>query len=459
MIDMKLIDPPFIYPIPTEKVKPSLPDFPLSEDVDRFVYLMQLVSDGLAKRKVSNPSKEFLDRLNFELEIIDERDYVNYFLIVADLVRAAKEDFNLFVGPGRSSAAGSLVCYCLGITDVDPIKHDLLFERFINLDRYVLPDIDIDVEEGGKDILVQYLKDKYGDDHVTHIITYAMKENRGRIEERTIVGHGIHACGVALSKLPMSAYTPLTKVDDTVVTVYDGRCIEDAGPVKFDILDFKLLEQMHRIQDRIKADADKEFDVSRIPADDQATLEVFQRGETEGIFMFESTAIKKCLSIMHSVSFSDLVALNTMYRPGLMDYIPDFIARKNGQSKIEYALPCMEKYLSETYGMLIYQEQFMLLIQNIAGFSRADSDILRKAFAKKKDGVLNEMRPRFIQGGMANGYSESVLQSLWEQWYVDARYCFNKSHAVCYTKLAYQMMYLKVHFPKEFQNVISESNF
>ena len=456
---MKLIDPPFIYPIPTEKVKPSLPDFPLSEDVDRFVYLMQLVSDGLAKRKVSNPSKEFLDRLNFELEIIDEKDYVNYFLIVADLIRAAKEDFNLFVGPGRSSAAGSLVCYCLGITEVDPIKHDLLFERFINLDRYVLPDIDIDVEEGGKDILIQYLKDKYGDDHVTHIITYAMKENRGRIEERTIVGHGIHACGVAVSKLPTSSYTSLTKVDDIVVTVYDGHCIEDAGPVKFDILDFKVLEQMHIIQDCIKADVDKEFDVSCIPADDQATLDAFHRGETEGIFMFEPAAIKKCLRIIHSVSFCDLVALNTMYRPGLMDYIPDFIARKNGQSKIEYALPCMEKYLSETYGMLIYQEQLMLLIQNIAGLSRADSDILRKAFAKKKDEVLNEMRPRFILGGMANGYSESVLQSLWEQWYVDGRYCFNKSHAVCYTKLAYQMMYLKVHFPKEFYTVMNESNF
>ena len=171
MIGMNIISPPFIYPIPPEKVKPSLPDFPLSEDVDRFSYLMQLVSDGLAKRKVSNPSKDFLDRLNFELEIIDEKDYANYFLIVADLVRAAKEDFNLFVGPGRSSAAGSLVCYCLGITDVDPTKHGLLFERFISPDRLILPDIDIDIEDGGKDILIQYLKDKYGDDHVTHIIT------------------------------------------------------------------------------------------------------------------------------------------------------------------------------------------------------------------------------------------------------------------------------------------------
>lgn len=448
---MDYIEPPFVYPIPKVKVAPAPPDFPLPQGYDTCEeYLEHLVSqNGIGKH-----STEYSDRLAYELEIIKSHNgTANYLLIVWDLILAAKNKFHIAVGPGHGSVAGSLVCYCLGITKVDPLKYNLLFERFISPDRDILPDIDIDFEDKAQDILVEYLKEKYGESCVSRIIAY----NRAKDKERTIIGHGVHACGIALSNLPMSYYSPLTKVDNTVVTIYDGYHIEDAGPVIIDILDFNELTKLHKILNIIKKDKGINVDIDSIPIDDYNTLEAFANAETNGIFLFSSNRLKEQLMKLKSPTFEDLCAIHTLYRPGLIESIPEYISRKNGTSMIEYPLPIMEKYLKDTYGMMIYQEQIMLLSRCIANFSRQESDELRKAIGKLKKDKIDLFHQKFLGGGGSNGHSIEILESIWSDWCKRGLFLFNKSHAICYTFLAYQMMYLKVHFPDEFNMVISNT--
>ena len=451
---MNYIIPPTNYPVPSKKVAPDLPDYPLPEGFgNENAYLEYLVRQGAEQLYGTPVPDHVIDRVNFELEIIKDKSFTNYFLIVADMVCAAQERFNILVGPGRGSAPGSLVCYCLGITKVDPLKHDLLFERFICPDRDVLPDIDIDYEDGAQDILVCYLKEKYGESCVSHIITY----NRTKDKERTIIGHGVHACGIALSNMPTSYYSPLTKVDNTIVTIYDGHHIEEAGPVKIDILDFNELTKIHKILDIIKKDKGIEVNIDRIPIDDPSTLDAFANAETNGIFLFWSGLLKEQLMKLKSPTFEDLCAIHTLYRPGLIESVPEYISRKNGTTVIEYPLPIMEKYLKETYGMMIYQEQIMLLSRCIANFSRQESDECRKAIGKLKKDKLDLLHQKFLDGGESNGHSKELLDSIWSEWCKTGLYLFNKSHAVSYTFMAYQMMYLKVHFPDEFYMVISNT--
>lgn len=454
---MDFILPPINYPIPSKKVALDLPDFELPDGFDNEKnYLEHLVFERAAEL-YGNPLPECVNtRLNFELEIIMGKGFSNYFLIIEDMVRIARNRYNLYVGPGRGSAAGSLVCFCLGITKIDPLKHDLLFERFINPDRNVLPDIDVDCEDGTRVVLIEYLKEKYGDSSVTNIIAY----QRSKDKLRTITGYGVHACGIALSRLPISYYSPLTKIDNTVVTVYDGSNIEDAGPVKIDILDWDVMTKMNNILNLIRDTQHIEIEINSIPLDDQYTLEAFSHGETNNIDMFSSNRLKSVLKSFNNISFDDLVALHTMYRPGLIEYIPEYISKKNGKMPIEYKLPVMEKYLKQTSGLMLYQEQLMLLVRMVANFSRSEGDELRKALGKKKEDKLVIFHQKFIDGGKTNGYSDKILEDIWSDWYKQGLYLFNKSHAVCYTMIAYQMMYLKVHYPDEFAKItgLQQSN-
>jgi len=442
-MSMNLVELPTIYPVLDKSVEQELPKYPLPEGFDdSFLYLKHLVysTSGTA-------SNERNDRLAYELDHIKVNGYADYFLIVWDLVKTAKERFNIGVGPGRGSTAGSLVCYILGITNVDPLKYDLLFERFVSSGRKVLPDIDLDFETGSRDILVNYLKEKYGEEHVSLIISYN-KEKDGPIK-----GYGIHACGIAISEKPIAHYTPQTKVNGKVVTVLDGHYIEEAGPVKLDILELETLDKIHKTVRLIQGKGCTTFDVGCIPTDDSATLEAFRNGETNGIFMFGGDKMKEILMQMESITFEDLVALNAMYRPGPIDFIPEYIHRKN--------IDCpdagldMENVLLETNNMLIYQEQLMHLSRQIAGFSRQDSDRLRKAMGKKKSDQIQVFHEQFMEGGKNKGYSEEDLEAVWKNWEKNGYLLFCKSHAVCYTLIAYQMMYLKVHYPDEFLKTMS----
>ena len=362
MIDVNQITTP---PISEHKRKQELPVFAIPEGFsDESGYLDSLVSEG-ATRIYGHPlTDKIIDRLNFELEIINDNEYTRYFLIVEDLVRTAREKFNVFVGPGRGSAAGSLVCYCLGITKIDPLKHDLLFERFANPYRNVLPDIDIDFEDNTKEKLIGYLKEKYGDDNVMQIITYR------KSKDGMVTGYSIHASGVAIAKDPISCYTPLMEVEGKTVTAYDGHSIEHTGPVKLSIGELNVLTKMHHIIETIKETKNITVDIDNIPTDDACTIQSFSKGNTDDIFMFCTEKIKAMLKIMSFITFNDLTAIYTMYRPGSIKFLPYYIARKNGNQKMVYTLPCMEKHLKETYGTLIYQEQLILLVRQIAGFSK-----------------------------------------------------------------------------------------
>lgn len=451
---MNYIIPPTTCPELPKKIAPALPNYPLPEGYENAnAYLEYLAFQGATKLYGSSIPEEVVGRLQFELDIIKEKNVADYFLIIEDMVRIAREGFNILVGPGRGSSAGSLICYCLGITKVDPLKHDLLFERFLSPERNVMPDIDIDCEQGSMDIIVDYLKERYGETNVSYILTY----NHARDNERTFISHGIHACDVAMSKLPLSYYTPMAMVDGKVVTVYDGHIIEDAGPIKIDILDWDMLTQMHKIIDLIKQKKQISIDIDSIDTNDQSTLDAFANGETNGVTQFSSNSIKKILLSMKSPKFEDLCALNAMYRPGPMDFIPDYISRKNGDSAIKYQLPIMEKYLKQTHGVMVYQEQLMLLLRLIANFTRAESDDCRKAIGKRKKDKVDVFHTKFIDGGISNGYDKCVLEEVWNKMDKDGVYLFNKSHTVCYTFLAFQMMYLKVHFPDEFYMVISNT--
>ena len=451
---MTQLTTPMHIPVPANKVKQALPEFRLPKGMNSSIeYLRKLADKGARQIYGETLTAEVKERLNLELDTIEQKGFADYFLIWKDLIRTAKEKLDIWTSPGRSSAAGSLVCYCLGITKVDPLKHGLLFERFVNPDRSAMPDIDIDFEDGYRDRVIDLLKTKYGDDHVAEIISYT----RAKDDRHMAVGYGIHACGVALSKEPMDHYCPLCLVDGRRVTMYDGDSIEDAGAVKIDILDFKAVSLLHHVVNSVFEKTGVQLDIDRTPLDDEETLQVFAKGKADDIFMFSNGMMKEHLRRLPGLTFNDLVALYTMLRPGQMENIPDLINRKKGLAPITYPIPAMEEYLSETYGMIIYQEQLILLSRVIAGFSREESDRYRKAVGKKKDPVLDEMKPRFISGGIKNGYSEEALNGLWEQWYADGRFLFNKSHAVCYTMLAYQMMYLKVRYPQEFQNAVNKS--
>ena len=469
--------------------------------------------------------EEVDDRLQFELEIIKKNGAERYFLFIQDVVNYAEKELGALVGPGRGSSAGSLVAYCLGITKIDPLKHDLLFERFMCPDRQMLPDIDLDFDEEGRSHVIEWLNDKYGKDYCAHIISYSTFSTRTafssvaqvkqlpadaakaihqaipvyspyypktmdnaikyspelrklvrsagqtiqnaicdtKVLEGTIKGTGVHACGFIVSDSPISDWAPVCVQEDpdeegkTIrCTQYDGRTIEETGLIKFDFLSLKTLSQLKKICERIKVKTGKDFDMEKIPLDDQKTLELFQRGDTEDIFQYETHGMQKCLRELHPTTFEDLVLLNVMYRPGIMDNIPLLIKRKKDVSKIRYVIPNMEKYLHDTYGILVYQEQLMLLSRLIADFNRGESDALRKAMGKRKQDKLAELKLKFIKGGMNNGYKKSTLERIWKDWEHKGMYAFNKAHAVCYSWLGYQMGYLKANYPEVFNQVMKD---
>ena len=469
--------------------------------------------------------EEVDDRLQFELEIIKKNGAERYFLFIQDVVNYAEKELGALVGPGRGTSAGSLVAYCLGITKIDPLKHDLLFERFMCPDRQMLPDIDLDFDEEGRSHVIEWLNDKYGKDYCAHIISYSIFSTRTafssvaqvkllpaetakaihqaipvyypyypktmdnaikyspelrklvrsagqtiqnaicdtKVLEGTIKGTGVHACGFIVSDSPISDWAPVCVQEDpdeegkTIrCTQYDGRTIEETGLIKFDFLSLKTLSQLKKICERIKVKTGKDFDMEKIPLDDQKTLELFQRGDTEDIFQYETHGMQKCLRELHPTTFEDLVLLNVMYRPGIMENIPLLIKRKKDVSKIRYAIPNMEKYLHDTYGILVYQEQLMLLSRLIADFNRGESDALRKAMGKRKQDKLAELKLKFIKGGMNNGYKKSTLERIWKDWEHKGMYAFNKAHAVCYSWLGYQMGYLKANYPEVFNQVMKD---
>ena len=469
--------------------------------------------------------EEVDDRLQFELEIIKKNGAERYFLFIQDVVNYAEKELGALVGPGRGTSAGSLVAYCLGITKIDPLKHDLLFERFMCPDRQMLPDIDLDFDEEGRSHVIEWLNDKYGKDYCAHIISYSTFSTRTafssvaqvkllpaetakaihqaipvyspyypktmdnaikyspelrklvrsagqtiqnaicdtKVLEGTIKGTGVHACGFIVSDSPISDWAPVCVQEDpdeegkTIrCTQYDGRTIEETGLIKFDFLSLKTLSQLKKICERIKVKTGKDFDMEKIPLDDQKTLELFQRGDTEDIFQYETHGMQKCLRELHPTTFEDLVLLNVMYRPGIMENIPLLIKRKKDVSKIRYAIPNMEKYLHDTYGILVYQEQLMLLSRLIADFNRGESDALRKAMGKRKQDKLAELKLKFIKGGMNNGYKKSTLERIWKDWEHKGMYAFNKAHAVCYSWLGYQMGYLKANYPEVFNQVMKD---
>ena len=468
--------------------------------------------------------KEVDDRVRFELHIMKTMGFPGYFLIVQDFINSARDELDVMVGPGRGSAAGSVVAYCLGITKIDPLKYDLLFERFLNPDRISLPDIDTDFDDDGRGRVLKWVEDKYGHENCAHIITYAtmatknslkdvarvekvplgitnalckaipdrlpegMKMNlpnaikctpelrdaeasndpalRNTIKyakmlEGTVRGTGIHACGFIICRDPISDWVPVSTADDpdfkdtkTNCTQYDGHVIESTGLIKMDFLGLKTLSELKEACANIKITRGIDIDLDNIPIDDPKTYELYQQGRTIGTFQFESAGMQKYLRELHPTVFEDLIAMNALYRPGPMDYIPSFIARKNGKEEIKYDIPCMEKYLKDTYGITVYQEQVMLLSRQLADFTRGESDALRKAMGKKKKDIVDAMKPKFIEGGKKNGHDPKILEKIWADWEKFASYAFNKSHAACYSWVAFQTAYLKANYPAEFMAAI-----
>ena len=484
-------------------------------------YLAKLAYDG-AKKLYGDPlPDEVAERVKFELHIMKTMGFPGYFLIVQDFINSARDELGVMVGPGRGSAAGSVVAYCLGITKIDPIKYDLLFERFLNPDRISLPDIDTDFDDDGRGKVLEWVEDKYGHDKVAHIITYGTMATKNSIKdvarveklplpisnalckaipdklpdglkmnlpnaikcvpelrdaeasadpqmantikyakmlEGTVRGTGIHACGTIICRDAISDWVPVSTADDKsdpghklLATQYDGHVIEETGLIKMDFLGLSTLSIMKETVENIKITHDGyELDLDTIPIDDELTFKLYQEGRTVGTFQFESAGMQKYLRELHPTVFEDLIAMNALYRPGPMDYIPSFIARKNGKEEIKYDIPCMEKYLKDTYGITVYQEQVMLLSRQLANFTRGESDALRKAMGKKKKAIVDAMKPKFIAGGQANGHDPKVLDKIWGDWEKFASYAFNKSHATCYSWVSYQTAYLKAHYPAEF---------
>ena len=484
-------------------------------------YLAKLAYDG-AKRLYGDPLPDDVhERVKFELHIMKTMGFPGYFLIVQDFINSARDELGVMVGPGRGSAAGSVVAYCLGITKIDPIKYDLLFERFLNPDRISLPDIDTDFDDDGRGKVLEWVEDKYGHDKVAHIITYGTMATKNSIKdvarveklpldvsnrlckaipdklpsgnkmnlpnaikeipelrdaeasanpqlantikyakmlEGTVRGTGIHACGTIICRDSISDWVPVSTAEDKsdpghklLATQYDGHVIEETGLIKMDFLGLSTLSIMKETVENIRLTHDGyTLDLDTIPIDDEQTYKLYQEGRTIGTFQFESAGMQKYLRELKPTVFEDLIAMNALYRPGPMDYIPSFIARKNGKEEIKYDIPCMEKYLKDTYGITVYQEQVMLLSRQLANFTRGESDALRKAMGKKKKAIVDAMKPKFIEGGKKNGHDPKVLEKIWADWEKFASYAFNKSHATCYSWVAYQTAYLKAHYPAEF---------
>ena len=497
-------------------------------------YLAKLAYDG-ARKCYGDPVPENVkEHINFEVHVMKTMGFPGYFLIVQDFISAAREELGVWVGPGRGSAAGSVVAYCLGITKINPLKYDLLFERFLNPDRVNLPDIDTDFDDDGRGKVLRWVMDKYGVENCAHIITYSSMAMRNsiadvaRVEklpleranalkkaiperlpdgpdgkarkmnlnnavacvpelreaevsadirerntikyakmlEGTVRGTGIHACGFIISRDPICNWVPISTADDPdfpelkcAVTQYDGHVIESTGLIKMDFLGLKTLSELKEACKVVKQTVGVDIDIENIPIDDELTYKLYQEGRTTGTFQFESPGMQNNLKKLHPTVFEDLIAMNALYRPGPMDYIPEFIRRKHDPSLVTYDIPCMEKYLKDTYGITVYQEQVMLLSRQLANFTRGQSDALRKAMGKKKKDIVDQMKPLFIAGGEKNGHDAKILEKIWSDWEKFASYAFNKSHATCYSWVAYQTAYLKAHYPAEYMAALMTRRF
>lgn len=528
---------------------PILPVFPLPEGfTDSNDYLHHLTYEGAHIRYGEDIPEATRERIDFELATIKKMGFPDYFLIVQDFIKAAR-DMGVWVGPGRGSAAGSVVAYCLTITNIDPIKYDLLFERFLNPDRISMPDIDIDFDDEGRYRVFKYVEDKYGKDHVSHVITFGTMATKsvirdvGRIQklsldttdrlaklvprkitvqkekeiddpdhpgqkkkvteakdvdptiklcldkvpefkeafnsgdqlvhdtllyaerlEGTVRNTGVHACATIIGRDDLTNFIPLSTAKDKetgkdiLVSQFEGSLIESAGMLKMDFLGLKTLTILKDTVENIRQSRGEELDINSIPIDDAETYALFSRGDTVGVFQFESEGMQKWLIELQPSRFEDLIAMNALYRPGPMDYIPDFVNRKHGRSKIEYDLPDMEEYLHDTYGVTVYQEQVMLLSQKLAGFTKGKADKLRKAMGKKQIKVMAELKDEFFAGGLEHGHPEAILNKIWNDWEAFASYAFNKSHATCYAWVGYQTGYLKAHYRAEYMAAVLSNN-
>ena len=513
-----------------------LPKFTIPEDFESVSgndleneYLKFLTFEG-AKTHYKELGQDLEERILFELNVIKNSGYPGYFLIVQDLIKAAIE-MGVSVGPGRGSAAGSVVAYCLGITKIDPIKYDLLFERFLNPDRVSMPDIDIDFDDEGRGRVIEYVIEKYGANQVAQIITYGkmaakssirdtarvldlslgdadriaklipnlkLKDifekdekklnndlrsedfsnvlelkslsqgddlqaetiNQARILEGSLRNVGTHACGIIITPDDITNFVPIAtaKDSDLFVTQYDNSVVESAGLLKMDFLGLKTLTLIKDTVKLIKYKHDIDINIDTIPLDDSITYELFQKGETVGVFQYESAGMQKYLRDLKPTVFEDLIAMNALYRPGPLEYIPSFVNRKNGKEDITYDIPVMEEFLKETYGITVYQEQVMQLSQKLANFSKGDADLLRKAMGKKIFELLSKLKPKFLDGGESNGFEREILEKIWKDWEAFASYAFNKSHSTCYALIAYQTAYLKSHYPAEYMAAVLSNN-
>lgn len=457
---MEIFDKVETYDIHHAPIMPpvSIPEG-FKNDTD---YLEQLTYTN-AKVIYRNPlPEEVVDRLQFELEIIKKNGAERYFLFIQNVVNYAEKELGALVGPGRGSAAGSLVCYCLGITKIDPLKHDLLFERFLSPKGTMFPDIDIDFDDEGRERVLEWLQQIYDKDCCAHIVSFSTHSDDS-VLKRKIRGLGIHASGFIVANEPITNWAPIATVgiedsngNDKILRCvqYDGRHVESSGLIKFDFIGCKTLSKMREICMLIKTRRDENIHIDTIPIDDEKTMKLFQSGQTEDVFLFDSQGMQKFLRDFQPTCFEDLVILNCMYRPGPMEDISKLIKHKKSKKGIKYIIPCMEKYLHNTYGIIVYQEQIMMLSRLIANFDRGESDLLRKALGKRKMDVLSVLKPKFIEGGMKNGHKKNALEKVWNEMEYKGMYAFNKSHAVCYTWLAYQMAYLKAHYLEEFKSTL-----
>ncbi len=517
-----------------------LPNFPIPDEfkihigegsaqLNQWEYLKHLTYTG-AKERYKDISPEVEERINFELFTVRTMGFAGYFLIVSDFIRAGR-DMGVFVGPGRGSAAGSVVAYCIGITNIDPLKYNLLFERFLNPDRKSMPDIDTDFDDEGRQKVIDYVVDKYGKNQVAQIITYGSMAAKSSIKdvarvldlplaesnmlaklvpdrpgtsllqvmtgaldaikkeqnpedfeniktlrkiledgktvqsnvlkealilEGSVRNVGIHAAGIIIAPYDLTDIIPVatSKESELLITQYDGRVIEDAGVIKMDFLGLKTLTIIKDTLRLIKQNHAIEIEIDSIPLDDLLTFELYQRGDTNGTFQFESDGMQKYLRELRPDKFEDLIAMNALYRPGPIEYIPNFISRKHGREAVSYDLPDMEEYLADTYGITVYQEQVMLLSQKLASFSKGDADVLRKAMGKKDRYTLDKLKPQFIENAGKLGHDAKILEKIWTDWEAFASYAFNKSHSTCYAFVAYQTAYLKAHYPAEYMAAV-----
>ena len=493
-------------------------------------YLAKLTMDGAKERYGDPVPDDVAERLKFELYIMKTMGFPGYFLIVQDFINTGRKKLGVSIGPGRGSAAGSAAAYCLGITQIDPIKYDLLFERFLNPDRISLPDIDVDFDDDGRYEVLKYVTEKYGAEKVAHIITFGTMATKMAIKdvakvlevplaeanrlarlvpdrlpdvngkspkvnfknclkydkafsaeqqnpdekiretmkyaeqlEGNVRNTGVHACGVIICRDDITDWVPVSMATDAdgekvLTTQYEGSIIEDTGLIKMDFLGLKTLSIIKETLYNIKHRHGIDLDIENIPLDDKATFDLYCKGNTTSTFQFESPGMQNSLRSLQPSKFEDLIAMNALYRPGPMDYIPTFIARKHGEEPIEYDIPCMKKYLEETYGVTVYQEQVMLLSRQLANFTRGESDMLRKAMGKKQIDKMQKLKKKFMEQGQANGHAEATLEKIWVDWEKFASYAFNKSHATCYSWVAYQTAYLKAHYPSEYMAGVMSRN-